>query len=119
MNLPDSKYWLLSAGVTHGPVVLDPRGGGVEDAEVEGPAAPVVGGRPVVPDDDHLLRALEVPDGAHVTLAPVLLAPLPVGAPDHPHPHALHQQAGVAGTSPAPRSRPDSVTLHHSRHHWS
>ena len=57
---------------------------------------PVVGGGPVVPDHDHLLLALKIPDGAHMTLAPVLLAPLPVGSPDHPAANPLHHEAGAA-----------------------
>ena len=52
--------------------MFDPRWGRVDDSEVVGTGAPVVGRGPVVPDDHHLLRRLEVPDGANVTFAAVL-----------------------------------------------
>ena len=52
--------------------MFDSSRGRVDDPEVVGTGASVVGRGPVVPDDHHLLRRLEVPNGADVTLAAVL-----------------------------------------------
>ena len=88
--------------------MLGAGGGAVKHPQVEGAAAPVVGGRAVVPDHHHLLGALEVTDGADVPLAAVLLAPLPVRAPHHPHPHPLHHQPAVQ--PPAEKSYDSAVS---------
>ena len=52
--------------------MFDSSRGRVDDPEVVGTGASVVGRGPVVPDDHHLLRRLEVPNGADVTFAAVL-----------------------------------------------
>lgn len=70
-------------------------GRAVEDAEVVGPGAAVVGGGAVVPHHDHLLGALEAAHGAHMALAAILLPPLPVRAADHPGPDSFHHHPVV------------------------
>ena len=68
----DTEDRLLPACVTHRTVVFDARGSGIQDPEIVGTGAAVVGRRPVVPDDHHFLRRLKIADGAYVTLATVL-----------------------------------------------
>lgn len=80
----NANDWLLPAGITHGSIMLDARGRAVQDAQVVGPGAAVVGGGAVVPHHYHLLGALEAPDRAHMALAAVLLPPLPVRAAHYP-----------------------------------
>lgn len=79
------------------PSIPSPLTGGraVEDAEVVGPGAAVVGGGAVVPHHDHLLGALEAAYGAHMALAAILLPPLPVRAADHPGPDSFHHHSVV------------------------
>ena len=76
---------------------------------------PVVGSSAVVPHDHHLLGRLKVPDGAEVPLSPVLLAPLPVGAPDHPAAHPLHDQL-VASWRPGRPGAPAHGAGRHGAH---
>lgn len=71
----------------------------VQNAQVVGPGAAVVGGGAVIPDHHHLLGALEASDGAHMPLSPVLLAPLPVRAPHHSGPDSLHHHPVVPGAA--------------------
>lgn len=71
----------------------------VQDAQVVGPGAAVVGGRAVVPHHHDLLRALEAPHSAHMALAAVLLAPLPVWAAHYAGADPLHHHPVVAGVT--------------------
>lgn len=79
--------------------MLDAGGRAVQDAQVVGPGAAIVGGGAVVPHHHHLLRALEAPDGAHMALAAVLLPPLPVRAAHYPGPDAFHHHPVVPGVT--------------------
>lgn len=99
----NTNDWLLTAGITHGSIMLDAGGRAVQDAQVVGPGAAVVGRGSVVPHYHHLLGALEAPDRAHMALATVLLSPLPVRAAHHPGPDPFHHHPvipGVAHRSP-------------------
>ena len=51
---PDAKDGRLPAKVAHGAFVFDTRRGTVDDAQIKGAHAAVVGRRSIVPDDDHL-----------------------------------------------------------------
>lgn len=95
----NANDWLLPAGITHGSIMLDARGRAVQDAQVVGPGAAVVGGGAVVPHHYHLLGALEAPDRAHMALAAVLLPPLPVRAAHYPGPDPFHHHPVIPGVT--------------------
>lgn len=91
-SIPDPEDGLLPAGVTHGPFVLDPGRSAVQNSQVVSAGAPVVGRRPVVPHHHHLFGRLKVAHRPQVPFPTVLLAPLPVRAPDDPGPNPLHHE---------------------------
>lgn len=95
----NANDWLLAAGITHSSIMLDAGGRAVQDAQVVGPGAAVIGGRAVVPHHHHLLRALEATHGADMALAAVLLAPLPVRAAHDAGADPLHHHSVVAGVT--------------------
>lgn len=64
---------LLAAGVAHGALVFDASGSTVQNAQIVGSGAAVVGGSAVVPNYDNLLGGLEVPDSADVSFPAILL----------------------------------------------
>ena len=62
--------WMRVCSGEHGRSITCGRA--VDDPQVVGAGAAVVGGRAVIPDHHHLLGGLKVPHRAHVALAAVL-----------------------------------------------
>ncbi|RUS84486.1 hypothetical protein EGW08_007725, partial [Elysia chlorotica] len=81
----DSKYWLLSTGVTHLKIIylIVTCRGTVHDTKIIRSSTPIVGSCSIIPYNHNFLWRFKVAHSSNVSLSTILFSPLPIRPSDN------------------------------------